>query len=67
MLETRRPDPNAALTWIAVWLFALVALALMPVETSKVDFAAVSSQLEYSNGNVNAGTTINLPVLKNQG
>jgi len=30
MFEIRRPEPKAALTWIAVWFIALIGLALPP-------------------------------------
>ena len=53
MLEIRRPEPKAALTWTAVWLVALIALAMMPLDTATstaADFAASQDEIHYSHG-----------------
>lgn len=56
MLEIRRPEPKAALTWTAVWLvalIALIALAMMPLDTATstaADFAASQDEIHYSHG-----------------
>ena len=72
MLEFRRPEPNAALTWTAVWLVALIALALMPMDggtTTTADFAAnpaMQGEIQYTHGTYTkpqgvAGQTVKIP------
>jgi hypothetical protein len=50
MLEIMRPEPKAALTWVAVWLIALIALALVPMDEPNSGFAAMPDEIHYSHG-----------------
>ena len=48
MLEKIRPEPKAALTWVAVWLVALIALAMVPLDKAESGFAAMPDEIHYS-------------------
>ncbi len=48
MLELKRPEPKAALTWIAVWAIALTALAMVHMDGANSKFAATPDKLHYS-------------------
>jgi len=63
MLEFRRPEPKAALTWIAVWLIALIGLAIIPMDEARPEFAAMPNEIHYSHGmNVEFPGEIGQPV-----
>ena len=48
MLEISRPEAKATLTWIAVWLIALIALALVPMDGPKTGVAGLPDEIHYS-------------------
>ena len=48
MLELKRPEPKAALTWIAVWAIALTSLAIPHMDGANSKFAATPDKLHYS-------------------
>lgn len=50
MFEFRRPEPKAAFTWIAVWMAALIALAMVPMDDVNSEIAATPHKLHYSQG-----------------
>ncbi len=50
MLKIERPEPKAALTWVAVWLAALIALAMVPMVKPNSGFAARPDKIQYSHG-----------------
>jgi hypothetical protein len=50
MFEFKRPEPKAALVWMAVWLVALIALAMVPLDEARPDFAAMPDEIHYSHG-----------------
>ena len=50
MLDIRRPEPKAALTWVAVWLIALIGLALVPLAGNQTEFSDLPDQIQYSAG-----------------
>ena len=50
MFELRRPEPKAALTWMAVWLVALISLAMVPMDKPNAEFAAMPDEIHYSHG-----------------
>lgn len=50
MVEIRRPEPKAALTWIAVWFIALIGLALVPMSGTNTELAGGKGELHYSTG-----------------
>ena len=50
MFEIKRPEPKAALTWIAVWLVALIALAMVPMDEARPEFAAMPDEIHFSDG-----------------
>ncbi len=55
MLDIRRPEPKAALIWMAVWLVALIGLALVPMNGSNPEFAGMTDEIHYSSGADNGG------------
>jgi len=50
MPKIMRPEPKAALTWVAVWLVALIALAMVPMDKPNSGFAARPDKIQYSHG-----------------
>ncbi len=50
MLKIERPEPKAALTWVAVWLVALIALAMVPMDKPNSGVAAMPDEIQYSHG-----------------
>ncbi len=50
MFELRRPEPKAALTWIAVWFIALIGLALVPMSGINTELAGGKVETHYSSG-----------------
>lgn len=50
MLEMMRPEPKAALTWVVVWLAALIALAMVPVDNANSGLASMPDEIQYSHG-----------------
>lgn len=50
MFELRRPEPKAALTWIAVLFIALIGLALVPMSGTKTELAGGKTETQYSSG-----------------
>ncbi len=55
MLEIRRPEPKAALTWMAVWFIALIGLALVPMGEINSEMAGTPGEIHYGSG----ATTVN--------
>ena len=50
MLDFKRPGPKAALTWVAVWVFAFVVLAFVPTDQALPNFADLPNEIHYSHG-----------------
>ncbi len=48
MLEIRYPDHRSALAWMAIWLLALVALALVPIDRPDASIAGDLDGIHYS-------------------
>jgi|TARA_B100002003_G_C13849820_1_gene416587 hypothetical protein len=67
MLEMIRPEAKAALTWVAVWLIALLALAMVPMDEPKYGFAAMPDEIHYSHGTNPALHGANAPAPRVQG
>ncbi len=67
MFEMKRPEPRAALTWIAVWLAALIALAMVPMDKANSGFAAMPDEIHYSHGSNPGARGANAPAPKVQG
>lgn len=53
MFELRRPEPKAALTWIAVLFIALIGLALVPMSGIDTETAAFVNGTNGTNGTYN--------------
>ncbi len=66
MFEIKRPEPKAALTWVAVWLVALIALAMVPMDEARPEFAAAPGEVHFSQGTDPAFEGYDAPYIKAQ-
>ena len=67
MLEIRRPEPKAALTWTAVWFIALIGLALVPMGETNSELAGTPGEIHYDSGATTANPSANTLVRQGRG
>ncbi|MFP6749237.1 MAG: hypothetical protein VCD66_16760 [Alphaproteobacteria bacterium] len=67
MLKIRRPEPKAALTWMAVWFIALIGLALVPMGETNSEMAGTPGEIHYDSGATTVNPSTNTLVRQSRG